>query len=577
MSATSFTSQSVVGRTGDGAEAAWPKRLLLVVVSLLFLASWFGSLELRGLFIPDEGRYAEIPREMLATGDWVTPRLNGLKYFEKPPLQYWLTALSFRWFGEDEWTARLPSAMLGFLALLMVGYTGYRLWDARTGVLAVAILGSSCAYFLAGQYLTLDMTLTACLTFALCSFLLAQDQTGARSRNAWMIGAWVAAALAVLSKGLIGAVLPAATFLAYVALRRETALWRRLGLVAGVALFLLIATPWFVAVQHRNPEFFNFFFIQEHFQRFAEAGHRRPGPWWYYVPIVIVGLMPWTPALLKEGIDGWRARPGRSSSFSPAWFCAVWTGVIIVFFSASHSKLPAYILPAFPPMALLLARRLRTRDCISLKWSVAVAMLSGPAMLASIPLLATLQKFALLGENAAGELPWLYAAAGVLLFAGTAAMVSVRRGRSPLAVAILAVGALGFWNLVFGFLHEIDASLSSERLIESLTQEEEHNPFHPEAPFYSIAQFDHSVPFYLGRTVTLVDTRGELGFGIDAEPYKQIPTIERFAERWLTHDGQAYAILRRDMLATLRQQGLPMTELVSDQRLVVVARRAERR
>jgi 4-amino-4-deoxy-L-arabinose transferase-like glycosyltransferase len=135
--------------------------LLHVAVALFVVAAWFGSLELRGLFIPDEGRYAEIPREMLATGDWITPRLNDLKYFEKPPLEYWMTALSFREFGEDEWTARLPSAMLGFFAMLMVGYTGCRLWDARTGALAATTLGSSWGYFLAGQYLTLDMTLIA--------------------------------------------------------------------------------------------------------------------------------------------------------------------------------------------------------------------------------------------------------------------------------------------------------------------------------------------------------------------------------------------------------------------------------
>lgn len=571
MSATGFTPPGADGSGNTGKPRA--RRILLVVAGLLVMAGWFGSLELRGLFIPDEGRYAEIPREMLATGDWVTPRLNDLKYFEKPPLQYWLTALSFRLFGEDEWTARLPSAMLGFFALLIVGYTGYRLWGGRTGVLAASILGSSCAFFLAGQYLTLDMTLTACLTFAFCSFVLAQSGNGVTNRKAWMLGAWGATALAVLSKGLIGAVLPVVALISYAALRRETTPFRRLNPVAGAALFLLIAAPWFVAVQNRNPEFFDFFFVHEHYQRFAESGHHRPGAWWYYVPIVIVGLMPWTPALLKEGVDWWRERSGRSNGFSAAWFCAVWAGVIVAFFSVSRSKLPAYILPAFPAMALLVARRMGKGRTDSMKWSAWVTMFSGLALLGSIPLLPDWPKFAVLGEGAAGELPWLYAAAGAVFLAGTIAVLSVRRGRNSLAVAVLVVGTLGFWNLVFGFLHAIDADLSSERLIENLTTEE-HAPFHPEIPFYSVAQFDHSVPFYLGRTVTLVDTRGELGPGIDAEPDKVIPTIERFAERWLAHDGQAYAILRRDTLAVLRQRGLPMTEVVSDKRLVVVSRRA---
>ena len=277
MAETSLESPSAINQPWRTTGNPWFRRILYVAVFLFVASAWFGSLELRGLFVPDEGRYAEIPREMLATGDWITPRLNDLKYFEKPPLQYWMTAVSFRLFGEDEWTARLPAAMAGFFAMLMVGYTGYRLWGARTGALAAAMLVGSWAYFLAGQYLTLDMTLSACLTFALCSFLLAQSEKRVARMNAWMVAAWLAAALAVLSKGLIGAVLPAMTLFAYIVLRRETTLLRRLNPLVGTALFLLVALPWFVAVQLRNPEFFHFFFIHEHFQRFAESGHNRPG------------------------------------------------------------------------------------------------------------------------------------------------------------------------------------------------------------------------------------------------------------------------------------------------------------
>jgi len=546
-----------------------------VAVALFVVAAWFGGLELRGLFIPDEGRYAEIPREMLATGDWVTPRLNDLKYFEKPPLQYWMTALSFRLFGEDEWTARLPSAMFGFFAMLMVGYTGYRIWDARTGVLATAMLGGSWAYFLAAQYLTLDMTLTACLAFALCSFLLAQTENAAPGRKAWMLAAWGAAALAVLSKGLVGVVLPAVTLFAYIAFRRETALLGRLHPVAGGVLFLLIASPWFVVVQHRNPEFFDFFFVHEHFQRFAESGHNRPGAWWYYIPIMIVGLMPWTPALLKECANWYKERRRLGGGFSPERFCAAWVGVIVLFFSASHSKLPAYILPALPGIVLVHARRIRTRGPNGLQWSAWGAALLGIALLGLVPLLPRLGKFAALGEDAIERIPWLYVAAGALLASGLAALWSVRRDRILTAVLVLVFGTLGFWSLIFGFLYEIDADFSSERLIEALTGDRK--PYRPEAPFYTIGQFDHSVPFYLGRTVTLVNVRGELGPGIDAEPYKAIPTLERFEELWRAQKGDAYAILRPDTFAYFRQRGLPMTELVSDKRLVVVSRRGENR
>jgi 4-amino-4-deoxy-L-arabinose transferase-like glycosyltransferase len=563
------------------AEGAWRTgsrayRFAWLIAVLLFVASaWFGSLELRGLFAPDEGRYAEIPREMLASGDWITPRLNDLKYFEKPPLQYWMTAISFRLFGEDEWTARLPAAMAGFFAMLMVGFTGYRLWGERTAALAAAVLGGSWAYFLSGQYLTLDMTLTACLTVWLCSFLLAQTDNRSSGRNAWMVTAWLAAALAVLSKGLIGAVLPALTLFAYLLVRRETRLLKRLNPWVGGALFLLVALPWFVAVQLSNPEFFDFFFIHEHFHRFVETGHNRPGPWWYYLPVMIVGLMPWTPALVKEGLNWYHERRPRSTGFSPELFCVLWIGVIVLFFSASRSKLPAYILPALPAIALVFANRIQTRGPNSLSWSAWGTLLVGIALIGVTAFLPHLSAVAALGQDTVSQIPWFYGAACSMVLTGAGTVWALRSRRQFTAIMLLVLGTFGSWNVVFGFLHATDANFSSERLIESLTDKHKHRPFRSAQPFYSIAQFDASVPFYLGRPVTLVDTRGELSPGIDAEPQKVIPTMELFEKIWLNQKGQAYAIMRPETYSYLRNRGLPTVELRSDGHLVVISRQLE--
>ena len=567
---TTLTEVAAISGKETWLRPAW--RLVL----LAFIAAfWFGSLELRGLFVPDEGRYAEIPREMVATGDWITPRLNDLKYFEKPPLQYWMTAVSFQLFGEDEWTARLPGAMAGFFAMLMIGYTGSRLWGMRTGALAATVLLGSWGYFLAGQYLTLDMTLTACLTLALCAFLLAQTEQERSRAKTWMLAAWTGAALAVLAKGLVGIVLPGIALLAYIAVTRETGLLKRLNVVAGGALFLLIALPWFVAVQILNPEFFHFFFIHEHFQRFLETQHHRPGAWWYYLPILIVGLLPWTPALVKECLDWYREPRPRASGFSPESFCAAWAGTIVLFFSVSQSKLPAYILPALPAIALFFARRIQPGQSKNLQWSAWGFLVLGIATLIAVSMLPGLRKVQGLGSDALDHIPWLYGATSILILSGMSALWTLRRKRQFIAITLLVAGTVASWNVVFAFLHDLDANFSSERLIEDLTADRK--PFHPGLPFYSLGEFEPSVPFYLGRTVTLVDTRGELGPGIDIEPDKAISSVERFEEIWRESDGQAYAIMRPDNLTYLRQRGLPMVELRSDRRLVIVARRAEYR
>lgn len=556
------------GHSGKDARKQW---LVLLVVCLMVVIAWFGSLELRGLFIPDEGRYAEIPREMLVSGDWITPRLNDLKYFEKPPLQYWLTAVSFRIFGEDEWTARLPSAMLGFLAVLMLGFAGYRLKGPTSGLLAAVILGSSWAFFLGAQYLTLDMTLTAFLTMALCAFLLAQHQpTTEARRNAWMLVAWVATALAVLSKGLIGIVLPGLAIATHMVIERDLSLLRRLDALRGGIVFLLIAAPWFILVQHRNPEFFHFFFVHEHLERFTDSGHHRAGAWWYYLPITIAGLMPWTLALFTECVDLRGTRAAKPHEFSAEWFGGIWALVTLVFFSLSHSKLPAYVLPAFPALALILADRIEHRPRTTLTWAAWSTMLFAGALLISIHFLPEAHKFAALGQDARNAMPWLFAAAALLFLFAIAAIVMARKAHFTVAIALLVLGTLGSWSLVFEFLHAADESLSSERLIERLIHSQ--RPFRPEVPFYSVAQFDTSVPFYLGRPLTLVATRGELAPGIDAEPQKAIASLEEFEKAWLAQKGQAYAILPPASLATLRQRGLPLHEVVSDNRLSIVSR-----
>lgn len=546
----------------------WRPLLLLAA----FLALWFGFLEVRGLYFPDEGRYAEIPREMLATGDFVTPRLNGFPYFEKPPLQYWITAAIFAVAGQDEWTARLAPALAGLVGVLAVLGTARKLFGRRTAWMAAAIMASSYGYFLTTQFITLDMGLTALLTCALCAFLLAQDaRASAADNRRFMLVAWVLCALAVLTKGVIGVALPGLAVGTYVVVQRDLALLRRLHLALGLLLVAAITVPWFALVEARNPGFAEFFFVHEHWQRFTQPLHRRTGPWWYFVPIAAAFLMPWLPVMVASLAGRWGAAPSATrNAFSARRFAWCWAGAIFVFFSLSSSKLPAYIMPAMGAVALAVAAPL------AMRWSAAVR-LTASTMIAIGALVAGLAipaadwiKVPMVREEYAGSVGWLIAAGVLFALAGGVSMGLLRRQRHLDALAALVLGGLLACQLGSVVAHEVDGYFSAERLVERVTAGV--RPFRPDLPFYSVDLFDQTVPFYLGRTVTLVKEKSELEWGIDRAPQNFIDDVATFAQRW-RDGGDAYAIMAQPTYESLLQTGLPMRLVDGDGRRVVVARR----
>ena len=550
--------------SASGSRSRWIAGALLICASI-----WFAGLEYRGLFVPDEGRYADIAREMLDANDWVTPRLNGLKYLEKPPLQYWATAGAFSVLGVDEWTARLWPAYTGFLGIARTAFAGFRLAPRSSWLPTALTLAGSWGYFLGGQFLTLDMGLTFFLTVAMLGFLLSR-RTGIplSEERAWMIFAWAGMACAVLSKGIVGIVIPGLALLVYVAIEREVSLLRRLHWVPGLCVFGAIALPWFILVQQRNPEFFDFFFIREHFERYLLPDHHRPGPWWYFAPVLLVGLWPWTPSIPAAFARAWRtsAAPG----FKLDRFLVIWAGVVVAFFSASQSKLPGYILPAVPAILLLFARhypalseRLRCAPafaCVASGFALAVFAAALPALSARLSWAQFDAEYAI----------WLFAAALVLSGAGFAALRLMRRSRLETSVAVLGLGSLLAVQLALSGTHLLDERYSSERLVETVAGEKKQFPREP--PFYSVASFDQSVPFYLGRPVTLVGYKDELAPGIAAEPEKYVGSIDEFLRRWQEHP-EAFAIMTPLLYDRLRREGLPGRIVARDARRIIIARR----
>jgi len=537
-----------------------------VVCALAVL--WFGTLELRGLFAPDEGRYAQIPQAMLATGDWITPRLNGFKYFEKPPLQYWATAVIYRLFGEDEWTARLWPALIGFLGAMVVAWIGTVTAGRRVGGLAGFMLATSLGYFVAGQYLTLDMGLTFFLTCALAFFIMAQRaELTNRAHTRWMLLAWGALACAVLSKGLIGIVLPGLALGVYVALTRDLGLLRRLAIAPGIGVLLAVSAPWFLLVQDRNPEFFRFFFIHEHFERFVLPGHERLGPWWYFIPVMLAGTLPWTPLVVRAIPRAVRERGSMDhGGLNIDLLLVVWAATVFLFFSLSSSKLPAYVLPALPPLVLLAARRAGELDAKTLiRDTLLGGALAASAGGSACLLLARTDSFHLL----APAMPWFLLAPLALLAGGAGAALLARRQRATSAWLVLGLAMPVAVQLALVGAHAIDELYSTERVIESLFGEE--RPRTDTTPFYSVGTFENSLPFYIGRPVVMVGYRSELGTGIAAEPDKFIDTVEAFSALWLAR-SDGYAAMTPRRFDELDRSGLPMRVLARDAQRVIVSR-----
>jgi 4-amino-4-deoxy-L-arabinose transferase-like glycosyltransferase len=536
-----------------------------LVLLLAFTAVWFSNLEYRKLVNPDEGRYAEIPREMVASGDWITPRLNDIKYFEKPALQYWATAAAYTLFGEHQWTARLWSALTGFLGVLMVFFTGRRLFGAQAGWYAALVLGSSLLWVLVGHVNTLDMGLSFFLAAAVCAFLLAQhDAAAERARSRWMLAAWAALALALLSKGLIGLVLPGAALVIYILLERDWRLPGRLRLAAGFALFLVLTLPWFVAVSLANPEFFHFFFIHEHFERFLTKQHGRYEPPHYFIPVLLAGMLPWTLTLIDALARAWKPDPRQH--FQPQRFLLLWSAVVFVFFSASSSKLLPYILPMFPALALLIGARLTRLRKRALAWQALPAALAGIVVLALVPGIERYASREVEVEMFRDYADWLIAA-GLLQIAGAAACAWLAwRGRAAAALAVLAFAGLVFAQLVLSGHESLSRAKSAYHIVQEIKPE-----LKPGMPFYSVDTYDQSLQFYLRRSTTMVAYKDELGFGIAQEPEKFIPDLAQFEMTW-NAGRAALALMSPGTYEGLRTQGLPMRLVARDTRRVIVAR-----
>ena len=308
---------------------------------------------------PDEARYSAIPSAMNATGDYVTPRLKGTVYLEKPPLCYWATALSFRAFGENEFSARLFSALCAWGCILLVYSMGAYHHGAKTGLYAAAVLATSLFPFILGRMNILDMPLAFFVSAALWCGYRHFSESGKGKTQICLL--YLFSAFAFLAKGLIGLVFPFAILGLWLVLSGR---WRELPKIFslwGIVAFFAVAGPWLILVQKANPDFLWFFFVQEHFLRYTTSGHGKHEPFYFFIPILIAGSMPWCTLLLKAAKE---SGTGIASRFQPSEraFLLTWAAFIFLFFSISSSKLVPYIAPVFLPLAVFMGHIFRIHD-----------------------------------------------------------------------------------------------------------------------------------------------------------------------------------------------------------------------
>ncbi len=325
--------------------------LLLLAAGLLF----FSALGRSPLMEPDEGRNAEVGREMMVTGDWISPHFNGFVVLDKPAVFFWMVAASLKTFGVSEFGARLPSAFMGMATMLLAWFLGRRMFGDSSGLRAGLIFVTTPLALALAREVIFDMTLTFFVTLAMLAFWLAEED---RHLVPWFeLLAFAAMGVAVITKGFVGILIPLISILIYQAARGRWREWLHLRWGYGMLVLLAVALPWFIAVSLRNPDFPRYAFWNESLKRFATGAARRGGGILYYIPVFLGGFFPWSLFLVLAGwnrVRQWRELRQRAGR--PVLFLLSWAAWVFLFFSLSHSKLPTYFLPAIVPLSILAAR-----------------------------------------------------------------------------------------------------------------------------------------------------------------------------------------------------------------------------
>lgn len=534
---------------------------------------FFGvNLGARALWSPVEGHYAEIAREMVASKDYLTPRLAGLQYLEKPPFFYWLLSANINFFGPSEASLRFWPAFFAAAGCGAVGLAGTKLFGRRVGLIAAAVLASSNLWYIMGHVIDLDMTESVLITCALLSFLVGTTEPPGLKRRLAMTALFVFAALATLTKGLIGIVIPALVIGAWIVLLNQWQILKTLYLPSGSFFFLAIAVPWFWLIARENPDFVRAYFIDEHFKRYLtkpEGPFEQP---WAYVPVLVLGLLPWVTFLLQALRYNVRFPWRQRQQHKEVLFLVLWSALVFLFYSASSYKGVPYILPVFPPLAILIARyfaagwdepqqaglRSGAFALLVVLTLLVVADLTGPQhyleRYANWPALEAPAEGTVASARESGDIaaltPYLYGQSAAMAVAAASALMLGLGQRSVFRRGLATLTAA--WALFLVVLNSSLPLLDQRRSVKALALilKPQLKPNDLVASYHAYYQ---DLPFYLDRGVAVVGWRGNLQFGVEVNERSGgwMTDDPSFWQRW-SSDQTVYLLTEQKTFDQLR-------------------------
>ena len=538
-------------------ETAFCALAVLAVAYLVF----FYNLGAYSLKEPDEGRYAEIPREMVETGDYVVPHLDYVRYFEKPPLLYWACAASYKVFGINEWSCRLPNALAGLATALVVGLFAGRWFSRRIGLISGFILATSFGFFAMARIVTIDMLFSFLLFLSLSCFY---DFYRERRRLSLFLS-WAALGLAVLAKGPVALLLLGVTVLLFLWSEKNLSFFKEIACPGALLLFAAIAAPWFVFIALREKEFFGFFFIDQNLLRFLTTKHGRSGPLYYFFPVLFGGLFPWSVFIPRAAILLRRKREVR--------LLFIWSLVVFAFFSLSGSKLPPYILPIFPALAVVLGCFFDCMPKVGRPERIVYGVFFGLVAAAGVFAGSGLIENCLAG--ASDVVSVIRDIRGLSLGMAGVSLVMLYilargRPRSPISL-IPALAAFSLCVFLAIMLHSgvVDRFNTTKRLAATIREAGEER-----ALVVDYGSFDETLPFYLGKRTYLAEFAGELEMGAAYPDAKAFFLDRDGVVRLFQSDRPVFVVAKAKRLPEMKRLGIADAEMTCDDERCLIPNRA---